>query len=128
MLFVLLVLGSLTSAHSITGIGPVNGDIIFEPIDELKSKISLVAVLNYVDINEFRQNLLECSCTLMLYEGRPSARVKPLIVSPFKLVKNKLKTPIRFPKAGFYTLVVLGKPKPNKKLPSFILTAEFNVE
>jgi hypothetical protein len=124
---VLLILLAMAMAHPLSGTGPVQGDIKFEPLDQPKAKVPLVAHLDWVSLFEIKLNLMECRCTLMAYEGAAKPDVQPKIVMPFGKKNNRLEGKLTFPKPGLYMLVVLGRPEPGSKLTPFMLTTMIEV-
>jgi hypothetical protein len=126
-LWLIFLLLTTALAHPLSGTGPVQGDLRFEPLDQPKAKVPLVAYLDYVSLFEIKVNLMECRCTLMAYEGAAKPDVQPKIVMPFGKKNNRLEGKLTFPKPGLYMIVVLGRPEPGSKLAPFMLTSMIEV-
>ncbi|MDO4245933.1 MAG: hypothetical protein Q4C89_07925 [Deinococcus sp.] len=63
-------------------------------------------------------NAAQCRCTLLLYQGAVSPRVRPTVLKTQIDEGGNLNTVITVSKAGAYALVVDGKPlKPNDFAP-----------
>ena len=99
---------SLAQAHDTISAGQVSLTISTDDDDNLGVNQPTTVFLRF---DHLGQALPECHCRALLYAGQPSARTPPLSDMTLSLTdgrRGQLKLSV--PKAGNYTLIVVGRP------------------
>jgi hypothetical protein len=121
-LIVLLLLG-LAMAHPSSLAEGATGELKFQTDLELPAETPLQAWFEIKDLQGQPILAKDCLCTLLVYKGQALASSKPVV----QISLEKLDFDLIFPGEGQYTVVLLGRPKPNTKLQAFKLSYFLNV-
>jgi hypothetical protein len=108
LLFLLLALLGCASAHDTQSAGNVQVTMITDADDLLRVKQPTTVSFSFVHTG---QPLVACRCRVLLYRGKPSARVPPLkdvFLESLKIGRGS--TLLDGLTAGAYTLVLDGRP------------------
>lgn len=111
----------LAFAHPSATAEGAKGELKFETDLEIPAHTDLEAWFELKDLQG--QPIKSCVCSVLVYLGQPLASATPRLVTS----ANDLRFRVKFPNAGFYTVVLLGKSKPGEPLEVFKLTYPINV-
>lgn len=108
-----LLLTSTVWAHDVFNGAGVSVQLHTEPNDEVFSGKPTLAWFAMITKSEKPERLTatECRCTVLVYAGTPSPRVKPLLAVPLENLGDKPSTGLLVPKAGEYTVVLDARPQ-----------------
>lgn len=122
-LLVLIGLMGLALAHPSSLAEGATGELKFETDLELPAETPLQAWFEIKDLQGQPIQAKDCVCTLLAYKGQALASAKPVV----QMNLEQLEFELIFPSEGQYTVVLLGRPKPNSKLQAFKLSYFLNV-
>ena len=119
----LILLLGLALAHPSSIAEGAVGELKFKTELELPAETPLEAWFDLRDLNNQPIQAKDCLCTLLVYKGQALASAKPLV----QMNLERLEFELTFPSEGQYTVVLLGRPRPNTKLQAFKLSYFLNV-
>ena len=105
------LLPGLAGAHDATSAGGVSVNMTTDANDLLRVGTPTQLVFFMIYHDELVLDASGCTCTALLYEGAPSARVRPLQLARLtSLPGGDAGASVTVTKPGLYTLVLDGRP------------------
>ena len=119
----LLLIAGLALAHPSNTAEGALGELKFDNDLELPAETLLEAWFEITTLTKQPIAIKDCVCTLLVYKGQALASARPLL----QLSLDRFEFEMIFPTDGLFTVVLLGRPRPNTNLQPFKLSYLVNV-